>query len=315
MNGQSRFSLAPRSGVGLGLLALALGCRPAADGSAAPPSVVAPAGPAAASTRASATSSEEAPPLPGHYTADTATWGEPDTVRGEEPVEGPVHRVPVTRMVRIEGGQFNATTLATFWLDETEVTASQYADCVAAHVCPAPGRAGDWSATYGVKGRESRPVNEVSYFNAQTYCAWLGKRLPSAVEWEWAARGRDEARIYPWGNEPPTADSACWMRWEDTTTHGQGPCDVGRSNVSRDGVRDLAGNVWEWTSTRSETDPSKVILKGGAWYNDDPNRLTVSSAGSNSPYDRTAASDGIRCASSVSPDQLLAYPEAAPNVE
>ncbi|MDA8020743.1 MAG: formylglycine-generating enzyme family protein [Thermoanaerobaculia bacterium] len=198
-------------------------------------------------------------------------------------------------MVLIEGGTYEGAAVNSFHMDVDLVTVEQYEACIEAHVCPPPPDNGLWGATYNRNKSKQRPINETNWFNAKTYCEWLGKRLPTEREWEWAARGREEGRLYPWGNKPPTRESACWMRYDGETDTGQGPCEVGLHNVSRDGVKDLAGNLWEWTSTYYDAQQTLIVLKGGAWYNDVPARLLVKTRGKATPYNTGAASDGFRC--------------------
>lgn len=205
-----------------------------------------------------------------------------------------------TEMVLIKAGEYEGERVESFYMDVDLVTVRQYMACIEARVCPEPPDNGLWGATYGRgDSRLRRPINETNWFNANTYCGWLGKRLPTEQEWEWAARGREEGRLYPWGNEEPTEESACWMRYDGETDTGNGPCDVGTTNVSRDGVRDLAGNLWEWTSTYFDEQETLIVLKGGAWYNDVPQRLLVKTRGKASPYNTGAASDGFRCVRSA----------------
>jgi formylglycine-generating enzyme required for sulfatase activity len=95
-----------------------------------------------------------------------------------------------------------------------------------------------WTADPGF---EEHPVVEVSWFGAQNYCAWVGKRLPTEAEWEKAARGT-EARKFPWGNAPPEPTRARYgAGWRETVPVGSFP-----NGASLYGVLDLAGNGWEW---------------------------------------------------------------------
>jgi formylglycine-generating enzyme required for sulfatase activity len=171
-------------------------------------------------------------------------------------------------MLRVPGGTFtmgadvggeedehpaHAVTVASFWLDRTEVTNEAYSACVRAGKCrPADPRVASRSrAGPDERFRGPRqPVVGVSWDDATAYCAFVGKRLPTEAEWERAARG-DDGRTYPWGNEKPTPERAVYGRsfgvgsTDDVGTHpaGRGPY----------GHEDLAGNVWEWTA--DEYDP------------------------------------------------------------
>jgi formylglycine-generating enzyme required for sulfatase activity len=154
----------------------------------------------------------------GTYVMGTDTGGQED--------ERPAHRV----------------TLLSFFLDRTEVTNRAYGTCVSAGKCGAPlaarsGR-GHFGPDVAFRGPE-QPVSSISWDDARTYCAFAGKRLPTEVEFERAARG-DDGRYYPWGNEPPSTDRAVFAstRTANVGTHpaGAGPY----------GHLDLSGNVWEW---------------------------------------------------------------------
>lgn len=178
--------------------------------------------------------------------------------------------------------------LDTFWVAQTEVTNAMYGACVDASACDAPTRSDYYSRD---ASSPEYPVVFVSWNNAKQYCEWIGGRLPTEAEWEFASRGTDE-RIYPWGNQFECARG----NFDDEVSEDPnfvfgGPnCDgyqylapVGKflSGVSPFGLLDMAGNVWEWVSdwygeykgvyVTNPTGPvsgSRRVVRGGAWLND-----------------------------------------------
>jgi formylglycine-generating enzyme required for sulfatase activity len=133
-----------------------------------------------------------------------------------------------------------------FALDETEVTVHQYDDCVSASECTEPGT--DTDCNWGVSGRYEHPVNCVTYAQAVVYCTWAGKRLPTRHEWEYAARYPD-GRMYPWGNgtsSPETLANTTNGSDGYSTTAPVGSYSAGNSAL---GLKDMGGNVYEWTQT------------------------------------------------------------------
>jgi len=131
----------------------------------------------------------------------------------------------------------HTVTLAAFFLDKTEVTNSQWGECVTAKVCRPKSDA--VRQKHPDFDGPNQPVSGISWDDARAYCEWRGKRLPREAEFEKAARDTDDRR-YTWGNDEPTHDRTVFSaaRTEDVGTHpsGRGPY----------GHDDLAGNVWEW---------------------------------------------------------------------
>jgi formylglycine-generating enzyme required for sulfatase activity len=170
-----------------------------------------------------------------------------------------------------------------FLLMRTDVTVVMYARCVAAGVCrpPAAGGACNW----GVEGRGDHPVNCIDWSQGKAFCAWAGGRLPSAAEWEYAAKGR-ESRVYPWGNEPPSGQRAHFARSDGTAPVRQYP-----GGASRDGLLDMAGNVWQLTA--GEEGVGIREIRGGSWSSD-AKRLRASYRGGSDG--RGGADLGVRCA-------------------
>lgn len=145
--------------------------------------------------------------------------------------------------------------LKAFYMDRFEVTNQAYRKFVAETKHREPK---NW-AVYGYREEEKdMPAIFVDYNDALEYCKWASKRLPTEEEWEKAARGVD-GRTYPWGNEFDSSRA-------NTSLSGMvGTIKVGvyENGKSPYGIYDMAGNVWEWTS--SNYDEERKVVRGGSW--------------------------------------------------
>ncbi len=192
--------------------------------------------------------------------------------------EGPVHTV----------------TLDAYWIYKYEVTQDQYLLCLQIGPCE-----GKFEHYLG----DDLPAVNIDWYAAQTYCEWADGRLPTEAEWEKAARGQD-ARLYPWGDDPPSCSRANYMGCQGSTL----PVGSLPSGGSPYGVMDLAGNVWEWVAdwygpdyyTHSPTNnPQGAVFaddrvqRGGSW-NDDPDIMRITNRYHNPP-DVSSNNDGFRC--------------------
>ena len=188
----------------------------------------------------------------------------PPLVRAQE-------STPFAGMVEVPGGQFimgrdggpaneqpaHQMFLPTFYIDRNLVTMAEFATFVQAKGPTGPqgemyldvqdpdnriqSQDGVWSP---LPGFAEHPAGEVSWFGALAYCQWRQKHLPSEAEWEKAARGTD-GRLYPWGNDPPRPDLAFFGGFRGQTV----PIGQYLNGASPYGALDMAGQVWEWTTS------------------------------------------------------------------
>jgi formylglycine-generating enzyme required for sulfatase activity len=169
----------------------------------------------------------------------------------------------------------HAATVGAFSIDRTEVTNAEYAEFVkeTGHSAP-PGS--EWTGNKPAPGMERLPVVNVSFDDAKEFAAWRSKRdgvtyrLPTEEEWEYAARGGDSSRVFPWGAE--------WVQGYANLA-GAGTAPVGSFPLGRtpQGLEDMIGNVWEWTASEASmykgndrtalapADRGKMVVRGGSF--------------------------------------------------
>ncbi len=206
-----------------------------------------------------------------------------------EPDEFPPHKVSVSG----------------FLMDKNEVTVGDYGRCVEARVCKVLEPLG----TPVVEGNHA--VIGVTWFEAKKYCEWVGKRLPTEAEWEYAARRRHNT-LYPWGG----AFEKSKANWRGAGDGFEFTAPVGSfsKGQSADGVMDLAGNASEWTAdwyeatyyqksveknpTGPEAPTGERVVRGGSWSDPEYVLRSTTRIGLDPNVSNTAV--GFRCASNSS---------------
>jgi formylglycine-generating enzyme required for sulfatase activity len=166
-------------------------------------------------------------------------------------------------------------SIEAFRIEPYEVTNERYLLCVNSGNCSLPIAP---SASYDGEANKSLPVVKITAIQASQFCAWLGRRLPSDLQWERAARYTDE-RLWPWGNSTPSPELANFFYEAEPRLQPVGQLMNGKSP---EGIHDLAGNVLEWTRS-AYSNPEKSELDLNAVKESD--RLIVRGGGYNTNYE------------------------------
>jgi formylglycine-generating enzyme required for sulfatase activity/tRNA A-37 threonylcarbamoyl transferase component Bud32 len=195
---------------------------------------------------------------------------------------------------------------APFFIDRTEVTNAAYRACVEAGICRPPQQVSSPTHPHYFDSPEfdRYPVVYVTWRDAQTFCAWRGRRLPTEAEWEKAARG-DDGRLFPWGNDWDA--KRVRLSGEDIPDGDMAAVGSFPQNASPYGALDMSGNAWEWTSSRALTYPyaagdgrevqsiaGQRVVRGGAWGSDQRNARATARDGQDP--DNAFWNRGFRCA-------------------
>lgn len=192
----------------------------------------------------------------------------------------------VEPMIHIEGGAFGDQAIEAFWMHRDEVGHEAFARCVRAGAC-----------SDGQEPRRVSPFSDgpaaVQLEDAAPYCRWVGKRLPTLQEWQWAAGGRGERRLHPWGDAAPDFGRVCavdgkhergvdrasfesrdpriavwrsegaWVGVWRRVADARGVRPLGES---RDGLRDLIGNMREVVRAHGG-EGANLLTVGGSFRN------------------------------------------------
>ena len=211
-----------------------------------------------------------------------------------------VKGLPPSGMILISKGEITiddeTISVRPFYLDKYEVTVGQFKKFTVK-----TGYEYDhWSQVAKYSPTNKHPMVYVSWNDAKAYADWIGKRLPTEAEWEFAARGGLVDQTFPWGDDgDDSSDSVARNyanyngtggedKWEDATAP------VGNLKPNGYGLYDMAGNVWEWCQNRHDDLEEYKALRGGSWayYAD---LLHVTARNSYPPSHRDNDS-GFRCA-------------------
>ncbi len=254
----------------------------------APPTPTPKPSPTSAPVQATATNQLEATPLPEDMVliaAGVFTMGQ----NGGKPKNGPAHMVD----------------LPAYTIDRFEVTNNEFA-----HFVKATGYV-SYADTNSPKNwrdaaleKDNHPVVYVTWDDAQAYCQWVKKRLPTEAEWEKAARGSD-GRLYPWGNEFEGSRG----NFYETGIRGTTAVGSFHAGASPYDIEDMAGNVREWVAAEFLPYPGQSptadrsfgnlyrVNRGGGWFDGQADAI-ITTYNRNAGPPATSANDdiGFRCA-------------------
>ncbi len=144
----------------------------------------------------------------------------------------------------------HTVTLSAYCIQRTQVSVAEYRECWNSGACIGPPRDSSWDYcnwTVEPQDREDHPINCVNWADSREYCQWVGGDLPSEAQWEKAARGTD-SRTYPWGDSPEPHCERCNFNYcgDHSGTWPVGYI-TGTTGDSPFGLKDMCGNVKEWT--------------------------------------------------------------------
>ena len=153
------------------------------------------------------------------------------------------------------------------YMDTTEVTVGQFKKFLKSTDHTFNGEL--WAKVYEYSPTDKHPMIFVSWFDATAYAKWVGRRLPTDKEWEFAARGGLVGKEFPWGDDEAVAREYANFegtggkdKWDKQTAP------VGSLKPNGYGLYDMAGNVWEWSQGWYDGNRDARVLRGGSWGSD-----------------------------------------------
>jgi len=255
-------------------------------------------------------------------------------------------RTPDSEMILVKGGEFVVGSAAhkdqfppipveieAFYLDKYPVTVEEFSQFIAAtgYITEAEKfgnsgvfdfQQGNWTLKPGTnwlhplgpeqgKAKKDHPVTHISWNDAVNYARWAKKRLPTEIEWEYAARSGQVENWYPWGQESQVMGQHMANVWQGNQYLEQGAdgfeytSPVGNFSANEWGFSDMAGNVWEWTADSYspvigqpiQVNPDVKVIKGGSFMYDEAGDLSYTAffRGQNS-VETSLFNMGFRCA-------------------
>lgn len=188
---------------------------------------------------------------------------------------------PNLTWVRIQGGDFmmgdhtespnqyltplHEVSVQSFEMTRSEITAGQYRHCVDAEVCTEPGNHNhlcNWSFEVGTK--EDHALGCLTWHQAMVFAAWVGARLPTEAEWEYAVRNQGAVTTYPWGEESPCNRTAMLGSAANCDSDNLPVCSR-PDNYTTQGLCDMVGNMWEWTQDENHGNYIGAPNDGRGW--------------------------------------------------